>query len=183
MKNIIFGLILVLLGCLLILDNLGVLDFFEVILTYWPILLIIIGIYYVFKSPQRNEEKKEKSADLIHRSSVFEDIQLNINSKNFKGGSLSTLFGDIILDISQVEFAEGEHILKINAAIGDIIIKVPDQYNIKYDNSTIIGSLQVFDNNLNGVFRNLKLETHVAQNLNHKFHIITSQIIGDLKIN
>lgn len=182
MKNIAFGLILVLVGFLLLLDNLGVLDFFDVILTYWPIILIIAGIYFLLRNFQQIKNYKEKSSDLIHYSSVFENIQLNINSKNFKGGSISTLLGDIVLDISQVELAEGEHMLRVSSVFGDLIIKVPEKCNMSFNSSTVIGSLKVFNKSSNGLFRSLKLETSFTQNLS-KFHIITSQIIGDLKIN
>lgn len=183
MKNIIFGFLIILLGILLLLDNLNILDFYNVIFTYWPVLLIVIGIYYLLKNYKIAEKHTETSPDLVQYSSVFNDFKLEINSKNFKGGTISTVFGDIILDISQAEIADGKHILKLNSVIGDLIVKVPENYNIGFKSSTLIGSLKIFDKSSNGLLKSLYLEKNLSPNLNKKFYVITSQLIGDLKIN
>lgn len=184
MKNFFLGIIFILLGVLLLLDNLEVLDFFETIGTYWPLLLIFVGIYYILYSKNKELEKhKNIQNDLIHHSSLYRDIDLKFESKNFKGGSVSTFIGNINLDISNIEFSGGEKILRVNSFIGDIFLKIPDKYNLSFNCSTALGDLKVLDKSSNGLFRNLKFEVVKSESTSQKIHIITSQFIGDLKIN
>lgn len=183
MKNFLLGIVLILLGMLLLLDNLDVLDFFETVGTYWPLLLILVGIYYIFYKGKHLERDKNIQNDLIHQSSVFNDIDLTIESKNFKGGSVSTFIGDISLDISNVELKDTNKILRVSSFIGDIYIKIPENYNLSFDCSTALGDLKVLDKSSNGLFRNLKFEVVKSESSIQKIQIITSQLIGDLKIN
>lgn len=182
MKNFLLGIFLVLLGVLLLLDNLEVLDFFETVGTYWPILLILIGIYYIIYKGKEHKNNKNIQDDVIRKSSVFSDIDLAVESKNFKGGLISTFIGSINLDISNIELKANDNILKLNSFIGDIFIKLPSSYNFSFNCSTALGDLKVLDKSSNGLFRNLKFEVVKSENPNQKIHIITSQFIGDLKI-
>jgi hypothetical protein len=78
------ALILITLGILFLLDNLGIADFGTIISTYWPLILIIIGIRIFFRygrsSTQPSQSTtvntgatQELNASTIHNSNVFGD--------------------------------------------------------------------------------------------------------------
>src|SRR5437879_1339508 len=127
MRNLFWGISFVLIGGLLLLDNLGVASFSDVFHDYWPVLLIIWGGAILFRKrtspvppppagappadvpsqgvpplsppqplpfPGTAEPASQISGDLIHQSQVFGDIYNRVTSQSFKGGSVSTVFGD-----------------------------------------------------------------------------------------
>src|SRR5437867_10046801 len=106
-KNLFIGFILITFGVLFLLDNLGVADFGEMIHDYWPLILILWGVSLLTRKRKSPPEVRSSPTaqpldrELLHESSVFGDLFLSISSQNFKGGSLSTVFGDCDLDLSR----------------------------------------------------------------------------------
>ncbi len=48
------GLLIILIGVLFLLGNLGKLDFWEMVFTYWPVILIFIGLWHLVVHESRN---------------------------------------------------------------------------------------------------------------------------------
>ncbi len=59
-----FGIVLILLGVLFLMDNFYLIDFGNLLSDYWPVILIIIGVNIIFK--HRNETGKERQAPDSH---------------------------------------------------------------------------------------------------------------------
>src|SRR6266446_2208864 len=102
MRNLFWGVALVTIGVLILLDNLGVADFGEVVGTYWPLLVILWGVSILAgrktkvppPSPQADTAHSTTTeSDLLHESNIFGNVSASVTSQNFKGGSLSTIFG------------------------------------------------------------------------------------------
>jgi len=55
--NIFWGLVMVVVGGLFLARNLGYIDFHFTIKTYWPLILIFIGLSVVLKSFGKNGQK------------------------------------------------------------------------------------------------------------------------------
>ncbi len=129
-----FGIILVAFGVLMLLDNMYVVDFSEVIHTYWPLVLVIWGLSMLWRrsngwtvvSAPPGEVPNATStvypgtdAMKLSSSTVFGDYTVAVQSKSFTGGSVSTTFGDIDVDLLSAQLADGDHALKIDGVFGD----------------------------------------------------------------
>ena len=100
MRNVTWGFILVVIGVLLLLNNLDIADMGDIIHDYWPLILVLWGFSILTRrrqstdSDSRSTERTRDNdvhvtGDLVHESTVFGDNDIVITSQNFKGGSVS----------------------------------------------------------------------------------------------
>ncbi|MDI6803724.1 MAG: cell wall-active antibiotics response protein LiaF [Bacteroidota bacterium] len=187
MRNLFWGLVLITLGVLFLLDNLGIADFSYLIRTYWPVIFILWGIHVLLRKKNQSHieittEPSESLGDLIHRSNIFGDESFSVNSQNFKGGSISNVFGDINLDLSKTVIADGEHVLRLNSVFGDTIIQAPKDCAIAVTASVVFGDLKVFNEKAEGIFKDINTSSPGYQTASKKIRIHVSQIFGDLRL-
>src|SRR5271157_3393542 len=151
------ALILIILWILFLLDNLGIADFGSIITTYWPLILILIGIRIFFRYGRSSTQSspsitmgsgstQESSASAINNSNVFGDVDLKISSKEFRGGSISNTFGDMNIDLSEIALAEGEQTLKLDGVFGDLHVLVPKDIEIYVTTHSVFGDVRVLGN-------------------------------------
>ncbi len=183
------GIILVLLGCLFLLEHTGVWDFSEVFHQYWPALLIVWGIWLLVRRGRDRGERPVAgpivatgTQDLLQEANTFGDIVLRTASKQFQGGSINGVFGDIRLDASEAELAEGEHTLTINGVFGDARLILPKGAAIAVNSSTVFGHVEVFDARQGGISPALNLESPGYGAASRKLRVRVSQVFGDVEV-
>ncbi|MBI5216326.1 MAG: cell wall-active antibiotics response protein [Ignavibacteriae bacterium] len=185
------GVILILIGGLFLLDNLGVADFGEVISTFWPLILIVWGFTVLRnrRKPKpetcdlpRTDIHQTLGGELIHESNVFGDIFLSITSQVFKGGSINGTFGDIELDLSKTTFAEGEHFLRIHGVFGDCTIITPKDSAVTVSASSTAGDLYVFGQKKSGFSPSIDAVSPSYANSTSRLKIMVSITFGDIKV-
>lgn len=153
MKNVFWGIVFVTFGVLLLLDNLGVADFGDMLQHYWPLIVIIWGISILMRKPRHDSVPQSASSEpissfdseLFHHSNVFGDVSVVASSLNFKGGSVSTIFGQTRVDLSGVTLAQGEHFLRIHGVFGDSVIILPRTGAVAVTAQSTFGSLRILD--------------------------------------
>jgi predicted membrane protein len=125
--------------------------------TYWPVILIIIGVTLVigWLFPHRKSEHRkhrwetetrntkdgyEQFTDYIDKNVMFGSSEQIILSANFQGGEANVMFGELIVDLRKAKLAEGEYILQLNAAFGSVVLYVPSEWYIETRTNTFLGS-------------------------------------------
>jgi predicted membrane protein len=187
------ALILITLGVLFLLDNLGVADFGTIISTYWPLILILIGVRIFFRYGRNSAQSTapgsvstgaalESSASALNNSNVFGDVDLKINSKDFRGGSVSTTFGDMNIDLSEIALAEGEQILKLDGVFGDLHILVPKDIEIFVTTHSVFGDVRALGNMKTGFGQEISYSSPNYSAASKKLRIVSNQIFGDVKV-
>jgi hypothetical protein len=68
--------------------------------------------------------------DELKIRSVFSGIETSMLSKNFKGGSISAIFGGVDVDLTQADF-NGTAVLRMEVIFGGIKLLVPAGWTIK----------------------------------------------------
>ncbi|MDI6779549.1 MAG: cell wall-active antibiotics response protein LiaF [Bacteroidota bacterium] len=185
MQNLFWGILLILLGLLFLLDNMGVADFGEVIKTYWPVIIILWGIHLLLRKKGTSvititKNETATNTDLIHRSNVFGDLSIKVTSQNFKGGSISSVFGDCHIDLLNAQIADGEHPLKLNSVFGDTIVKLPKDCTVMINASVLLGDMRILDEQTSGFSKDIQVTSpnfNVAQN---KLKLNVSLVFGDI---
>ena len=150
-NSLFWGAILVLFGVLFLLDNFYFLDFGEIVSTYWPLILVAIGIKILLDHRRQKSEPENfgpedpvdihggtSQADGISESNVFGDINLNITSEGFRGGSVSNVFGDMKIDISKIKLEQGTTKLIINGVAEELPIVDDVKKGLKYSTNTYL---------------------------------------------
>jgi hypothetical protein len=105
-----WALALIAIGILALLDGLGVIDLWGSFWRLWPILLIVWGVSLLRKRGKCSHGGRRMFGDTVEisdspyvkHSSAFGDISIKIRTEDFSGGSASTVFGTISIDLSEV---------------------------------------------------------------------------------
>ncbi|MGA2625282.1 MAG: cell wall-active antibiotics response protein LiaF [Bacteroidota bacterium] len=204
MRYSFWGLILVIFGVLLLLNNLGIADFGDVMRDYWPVLIILWGIFILTKRrrehPLPTAEQSPPVAgqpppaagqpspspqfegELVHDSNVFGDVFVNVSSQNFKGGSVSTIFGDCTVNLSQAAFADGEHILRIHGVFGDSTVILPKDAAVSVNANSTFGNVTVFDQHKGGISADLHTATAPYEASSKRLKISITKVFGDVRV-
>jgi predicted membrane protein len=77
--------------------------------------------------------------DYLSTSAFFGEVRKSINSKDFKGGKVSNLFGETILDFTNADIS-GVVMLDISQAFGEVNITVPPNWHVETDLSQFLAT-------------------------------------------
>ena len=127
--------------------------FFDLSLSdLWPLIFLVIGLYLILK---RNGNKKKyfskypfiepdeqistNGLDIVDINCVFNSCKRIVTTKNFKGGVITSIFGGVKLDLTNAELAPGENILEVTTLFGGCNIRVPANWKIQVNVSSVFG--------------------------------------------
>ncbi|MCD7971412.1 MAG: cell wall-active antibiotics response protein [Candidatus Azobacteroides sp.] len=130
--------------------------------TYWPILLIIAGVFLllgrIFRGSGRKNNKGKfrthstfhslsenpdtKKMDYIDKNMMFGSSSNIILSHEFKGGEANVMFGELIIDLRKAVLAYGEQLLEVNVMFGNMVLLVPETWKVEIKSNTFLGALE-----------------------------------------
>jgi predicted membrane protein len=186
----------VLLGGLFLLDNFYIIDFGDVVSTFWPLILIAIGVKILLDKKRDSARKdfvsgvdpvdtsgfEESSRDRISESNVFGDINLKIDSKSFTGGSINNVFGDIRVDLSGISLTQEITKLNISGVFGDVTIDLPDSIVLNARSNCVAGDISIRGNRKDGLFPNLSYQDDGYVEAKQKIDLQCSIVFGSINI-
>lgn len=189
------GVALIALGMLFLLDSMDVMPFGEVIRTYWPLVLIALGLRIVATgsggsgrltaapdAPAPPGEAEVTAAETLHHSSVFGDLTLRVESRGFGGGSASAVFGDIEIDMRTAQLREGHSLLKLSGVFGSIRVRLPQGIDYAVSMNTVLGDLEAGERRSEGFSPVLRYQTPGYGNVSRTLMITASQVLGDVSV-
>ncbi len=113
-------------------------NFFAVL---WPVAIIAIGLSMIFKkeNTHMNSGKKYDDHDRVSEAIIFWGLDKNIDSKEFKGGDVTAIFGGCKIDLREATIAKSGAKLEVNAVFGGVEILAPKNCKIVTDGTGILG--------------------------------------------
>ncbi len=142
------GLILIGIGTFFFIPRLFDYDALSFSKMFWPLLLIFIGSMLILKHRDHshfhrnfsfNQTTVDDKVDMLDEIAIFSGNKRIIQSKNFKGGRITSIFGGSEIDLSQAQLAEGSYYLEVTSIFGGTSIVVPGDWDIKVDVTSILG--------------------------------------------
>lgn len=109
----------------------------------FPIIIILLGILIITR--RRNHYGTSKynifhgskgdnlTADRIDEISIFGGGEKIINSDNFQGGNVTSIFGGSEIDLTNCKLAPGENVIDVLAIFGGNTFIVPKDWNVQTD--------------------------------------------------
>lgn len=189
---------MIILGALFLLDNMEVIEFGYLANRLWPVLLIIWGINLILKKRGNSLPEHESrsgsvggivgdrdtstGADRISYSSIFGDFKVRLASREFRGGTASTVFGDSVLDMTSVSLAEGEHVLTVSGVFGDARITLSKEIPFSLRCSTVLGAVECNEQRQDGFSASLKYESTDYASATKRLRIEATQVFGDVRV-
>lgn len=137
------GLILIVLGAAFMLIKWGILgvDFWK---FFWPSLIIAVGLWILLRPRFRgySGEIPEIKANDLDAFVIFAGINRRIESKEFRGGKATALFGGIDLDFYHAKLAGNQATVDLTAMFGGIEVRVPRNWKVVVDSHAILGGVE-----------------------------------------
>jgi predicted membrane protein len=203
--NLWWGIVLIVLGVMFMFDNANMIDFGQILRTWWPAIFVIWGVSILLNrscisisSPGAgtvnaqsaagevkeifNDRHETPEGERLNYSSVFGDLSLRPASANFKGGSVSTVFGDTTIDLTAATLADGENTLKISGVFGDVSIMLGPSMAYVISASSLFGSIQAAGQKRDGFSPNLVIQSPEFSSATKQLSIQVSHVFGDITL-
>lgn len=127
---------------------------FNFMRLFWPVLLIIAGVSFIFFHRSRDYnnptdpsnlkgfEKDINGPAFIDEFTVFGGTKRRVANKEFQGGKLTTVFGGAEIDLTQALLTQGTHVLEITCIFGGTSLIVPSDWTIHVDVVSVFGAFE-----------------------------------------
>jgi hypothetical protein len=153
-RSLVWGGLLASIGGLLLARNLGYIhmDVWQII---WPVILIFLGLLFLFRARRggggfigppscgggvaSGAGSGPANPNVLDEVTVFGGIQRRIDSQDFEGGDLSSVFGGIEVDLRGANTKKDEIVIEANAVFGGIDLMLPDRWSVTVRGSGIFG--------------------------------------------
>lgn len=188
-RHFYWGLILVGLGVLFLLNNLNVIDF--TFKNLWPIFLIILGFAIIkgsffrhkhiirFHHKDKNGEQgsmgtccpgisRDVDSDYINVSAILGGVEYRFSNKQLKGGKATAIMGGCEIDLRDADMEEGSIVLDTFAFWGGIEIRIPTDWQVVMRGTPILGGME--------------MRTVSPENPNKQLIIKGSAVMGGIEI-
>lgn len=123
--------------------------------SLWPLLFLALGLWLLLnrrdsnhhsfqnmqniQNGQNQSQTSFSSYDYIDEVAVFNTVRRTIDSQNFRGGKITTMFGGAKLDLTNAKLAPGENSLEVSAIFGGVNIRVPQDWKVLVNVTSIFG--------------------------------------------
>ncbi len=123
---------------------------------FWPVLIIGLGVLFIVKPRRKDrdwgfdgdnngrrfrrrrdaafqtewQETVSDSSDYINIRSVFSGVKRNVLSKDFKGGSISCVFGGVELDLTQADITD-KVVIRMEEVFGGTKMVIPADWVVQ----------------------------------------------------
>ncbi len=142
-RDSLFGIILIILGGVGLTARYFDTSYREIFSEYWPVLLILLGLYTIFKNiGDGNSDKIEtiqSDNNLIDIFSFLGDKSKFVKSNNFIGGKTTTILSELTIDFRESNLKEGTHELDCFTLFGSTRLFVPSDWQVVIKTTTIFG--------------------------------------------
>jgi len=181
--RVFWGLILIVVGCLFMLDSFGYIyfDLWDTIVDLWPLVLIAVGLAIIISRGKKSVVTYSGGESGVSR--FIGDIRIEVPPKDINGSRVSNFIGDIDITITGTEMNEGENKLLISSFIGDTTITVPEDLPFMVEQSSFFGDFKIDGaatscaNTVKGGYKSVNYNESP-----NKLLIRSNVFIGDLKV-
>ena len=131
-------------GICLLLGCMDIVEFSLIWKLMVPAILVMIGLSLIFKDALNSKVKKEikklNKTDSKEYCSCFSGQTIDFNEEEFKGCSMSAIFGGIKCDLKNAIIKE-DVVINATSVFGSITIYVPNDVNVKINSTSIFGGV------------------------------------------
>lgn len=159
-------------GICLLLGCINIIEFALIWKLMVPVILVMIGLSFIFKDTLNSKIKKEikklNKTETKEYCSCFSGQTIDFNNEEFKGCTISAIFGGVKCDLKNA-IIKNDVVINATSIFGGITIYVPENVNVKISATSIFG----------GVSDERKNKT---KNNEYTIYINTTSMFGGIEI-
>lgn len=137
-----FNLLLLAVGVWLFINDLGIIHGFSFLMLL-AVALMALGLWIIINAilslANGSNNISSDANDHINYSNAFSTCKISNVSKNFKGGRINSVFGQICIDLSQIEI-QNDALIDISSTFGTVEIMLPRNVPYKASFTPIFGT-------------------------------------------
>ena len=103
----------------------------------FPIIIILAGCWFIFG--RFLGKTKQESIDRVNYFTLFSGLETNNDSQDFKGGSVTAVFGGSEIDLRNARISENGALLELTAVFGGIELTVPVNWQVHITGTPLFG--------------------------------------------
>ncbi|MBK7256863.1 MAG: hypothetical protein IPI01_03405 [Ignavibacteriae bacterium] len=193
-----WGVLLIVLGILFILDEHSKFHISAVLLSLWPVAIVGAGVYLIMHARRPVDESALETAPLadigigrrvvetasssIRVANVFGEVRSRVEARNFTGGSLSTVMGIATADLTRAALAPGEHSLKVDTVMGSVIVRLPRGMAYTVTADGVMGTVRAGTAVRNGFFPSVHYVSEGYRDAASRIHLDLSTVFGEVRV-
>ncbi len=141
-KNRTTPIILVTVGVLLGLIQLGFLSWDLIWQSFWPVILIMVGFSFLgSRNTKKMTDKNTIGDNFFNVATIFGSDKKYIPSQHFEGGDILTVFGDCSIDVSKAKVSDKPAKISIFSLFGEVKVEVPDSWQVSNSTTSIFADV------------------------------------------
>ena len=136
-RRIVWPIAIVGIGIFFQLRQLDIVDF-NIWQLFWPVIIIVIGISILVDRTVKGS--KTHDSNTTNLSAYFSGNETRNNSQDYQGGTISTAFGGVELDLRDAKIKKTAT-LNVSVILGGLELRIPREWNIESHVTPILGGI------------------------------------------
>lgn len=161
----IFGLVLLTIGVLTLLDELGYLrlTFDQIMMYFWPGLLIILGLNLLISRQSsrprvKNEHVHRNTSNQKEYNGFLNSMSEKVDNTSFEQCSVNGVLASVDMDFSSIVFEKDQVTIEVNSVLASVSLKLPKGIRVEMAGSPVLG--EVHDRSEKNVITSKSIKVH-----------------------
>lgn len=144
----IFSVILIGIGTIYLLNELDIIvvTFRQIMMYFWPALLILLGFNILFSRPRKirpiePSSKPRHTSNQREYNAFLNSVNERVNNMSFEYSSINSVMASAEIDFSTIEFKNDTASIEINSVLSSVLVKLPSGVRINLSGSPILGDI------------------------------------------
>ena len=144
----IFGLIVLTIGVLTLLDELGYLrlTFDQIMMYFWPGLLVLLGLNLLISKQSsrprvKSENVRRNSSNQKEYNGFLNSMSEKIENTSFEQCSVNGVLASVDMDFSAIAFDKDQVTIEVNSVLAGVSLKLPKGIKVVMAGSPVLGEV------------------------------------------
>jgi lia operon protein LiaF len=180
--TIVFGIVLILVGILALLDSLDFLRFWYALGKLWPVILIAAGLWLLLKRRHVVWADKVEIKEGKKYSKAFGDLKIDAAGMDPHGMDVEMGFGDLDVNLTKASLSERENVIHLALGFGDIRVWIPSEVKAKISASCGAGDIDILGTTTDGLGKSSEYQDEGYEAAPKRLRVHAKIGFGDIKV-
>jgi predicted membrane protein len=180
--TVVFGILLILIGLLAILDSFELIRFWPTLGKFWPLILVAVGIWLLLRRSYFSSGDVLSIKEGKKYSKAFGNLRIDANNMDPHGLDAEMGFGDIEVDLTKANFSDRENVINLGLGFGDIRVWVPGEVKVSATGTCGAGDVDILGKHADGLGKRVDYQDEGYELAQNKLKIIAKLGFGDIRI-
>ncbi|MGB8657012.1 MAG: cell wall-active antibiotics response protein LiaF [Candidatus Zixiibacteriota bacterium] len=180
--TIFFGVLLIVVGFIALLDSLRLAHFWPVLGRLWPLILIAFGLWLLVRRRHFSWDEKTEIREGKKYSKAFGDLKIDTTGMDPHGLDVEMGFGDLEVNLTKASFSDREHTVHLALGFGDMKVWIPSDIRASLSASCGAGKIDLLGKIDDGLGNKVDHQDDGYDSAQNKLKTFAKLGFGDMRI-